>query len=64
MTCTICPYYHECAETFRIGSYCHRYMGDRMLRICSITGELDYVGSDGMTKAERENHEAIKRIWQ
>lgn len=76
MTCTICPNWHECADTFRIGSYCHRFVADNMiprdtheiftrrLRLCTITGKYDYVGSDGMTKAERENYEAIKKIWQ
>lgn len=76
MTCTICPNWHECADTFRIGSYCRRFVADNMipmdthdsftrrLRICSITEKYDYVGSDGMTRAERENHEAIKKQWQ
>lgn len=36
----------------------------KTLRICSITGKPDYIGSDGMTNAERENHEAIKEQWQ
>lgn len=35
----------------------------KILRKCSVTGNLEYVGSDGMTKAERKNHEEIKKQW-
>lgn len=66
MTCTICPDYRSCCEegeSILACIACTQTM-TRRLRKCTITGEFDYVGSDGMTKAERENYEAIKKIWQ
>ena len=33
------------------------------MRKCAYTNNLEVVGSDGMTKAERENHEQIIEQW-
>lgn len=72
MTCTICPNYGFCPP-IEDGDICPCWENTprdtheiftRRLRLCSITGKYDYVGSDGMTKAERERHEEIKKIWQ
>ena len=37
---------------------------NRTMRKCAYTNKLEVVGSDGMTKAERENHKQIKESWQ
>lgn len=36
----------------------------RTMLKCAYTNKLEVVGSDGMTKAERKNHEEIKKQWQ